>query len=412
MKRILHGIILAAVLGLATVIGTFLPGALSPVPDQSLAAGAKSEEDALAALKKLTPEQLQELSLRETDALKSNPLDKGALQNLSVLAGLQGNVAKSEKLALVLSDYGRRSVAAQLAAVQINLAGKDFDMAFDRLDGALRARPEFHDRLFPLLTSSLGDKAAQAALGTLLARDPPWRDAFIKHAIAQDPQASIAYVVLSAIRAAKADVKDTEKRLVIEKLIKGNHLDAAYFVWLDLLPPADLALVRNVFDGGFDTIPRQLYFDWHIPQRKNARMEVVSRPGSSQDRALSMDFLADSQGKEYVYQFLRLGPGAFTLDFEVLSEGLKTDSGLVWRVSCLGSPNVLGESPPVTSDGPWVKSQFSFAVPDADCATQLLKLENRGRAKLDKEISGRLMFDNVVVEKAGAAPEPADVQQP
>ncbi len=412
IKVIVSGVVLVVLLALAAVTASFVPATLAPPANRALTASDVPEQQAVEVLKKLSPQELQDLTRRETEALKADPLDKIALQNLSILAGLQGDTAKSEKLALILSDYGRRSVGAQLAAVQINLAAKDFKAAFGRLDGALRARPEMNDKLFPLLTSPLGDKEAQIALGEILARDPPWREALLKYAIAQDSRASMAYALLSAVRTAKADVKDSEKRLVIEKLIKSGQVDAAYFVWLDLLPSSDLALVRDVFDGGFEAIQRQLYFDWHVPARKNARIEIAVRPGSGQDRALSLDFFSDTQGKEYVFQFLRLSPGEFNVDFEFLAEGLKTDSGLVWRVSCLANPEILGESQVIDANGPWSKSQFAFTVPETGCATQLLRLESRGKAKLDKEISGRLMFDNVVIRKAGENAADVETQQP
>jgi hypothetical protein len=412
MKRLTHWIILLALLGLSAVVISFLPASLAPLADKSLVAGATAEREVLDGLKKLSPKQLQDLTARELESFKSNPLDKLALQNLAVLAELQGDSAKSEKLALVLSDYGRRSVAAQLAAVQINIAAKDFKNAFDRMDGVLRASPELSDKLFPLMTSQLADKSAQTAMGEILARDPPWRDTLLKNAAEQDGQASLAYAILTAIRGAKAEIKDSEKRLVIEKLIKASQFDSAYFIWLDLLPPAELALVRNVFDGGFDTLPRQLFFDWNVPPRKNARIEVATRPGSAQDRAIALDFFADFQGKEFVYQFLRLSPGIYDMTFEVLADGLKSDSGVVWRISCLGNPENIGESQPVVASGPWTKSQFALTVPETACATQLLRLESRGRAKLDKEISGRLMFDNIVISKPGENPAAPEAAQP
>lgn len=403
MGRAFHILILAVLLVFSGAIVSFLPNALKKVPDRVLVKNAQSEAEFAEALKKLSSDEIAALEQREQLALQEDPLDRNALQNLVALVDLRGDKTNAERIALALADYGRRSVAAQLSAIQIHLAKRNFDSAFDRIDGVARARGDLHAKLFPLMAAQLQGDAARLSLAKILATEPKWRQGFMRYLTGLDEQASLAYNMVASMRAVGAEILDSERRLVLSQLFKFKRFDAAYFVWLDLLSKDDLVRVRNVFDGGFDTIPRQLYFDWNHAVRKNARIEKIAKPGNPQDFVLALDFFADKEGKPFVFQFLRLTDGKYTMTYDQQVESLKTQTGLVWRIACVDTPAIRTEGPAILENGPWQSQAFSFEIPAEGCSTQVLRLENKSAAKLDQELSGRVMFDNIAINSSKAS---------
>jgi hypothetical protein len=401
MKKTFNLIILSVVLGLAGWIAWFLTVAITPVPDRALIAGEKTEAEIAEVLKSLSRDQLTELETRELSAFKAEPLERSALQNLVILNSLAGNKQKSDSIAQVLAKYSRRSIGAQLAAMQIDFSKGELESGFGRMDGVLRARPEFSKILFSSMKAQIADKKARAALASIIAKDPPWRAKFFEEVLVNDNKGVASYAILSAIRTAGGKVHDLEKRDLLIQLAKAKQYDQAYFVWLDLLPPSDMVRVKNVFDGGFDVTPKQMIFDWNIWNRKSARFDVIPRPGQAGNGVLRAEFYADTVGSQYIYQYLRLAPGKYSLSFDVQVDSIKNETGLVVRVGCLGGP-LLAESKPILEKGPWETRSDEFAVSGDDCGTQFLRVENRSSAVLDREISGRFLFDNFNIVEAGA----------
>lgn len=170
--------------------------------------------------------------------------------------------------------------------------------------------------------------------------------------------------------------------------------------------------MQNIFDGGFDMEPQGLYFDWTLRPAKNAQIDVLNRPGNSTNRALRLDF-ANYQGAfSHVTQYLRLTPGQYVLRYDVQVQNLTATRGLVWRLRCVETKTVFGESAEIVANGPWTSANALVTVPDANCATQLLQLESVARNILDTRLSGQIFLDDVALEPVTAqAPAAGDGAQ-
>jgi hypothetical protein len=410
MKKVIFGIVATTIFAMTAVIATFLFTGYGPTKERELVEGLEQKTDPVQVLKSLDAATRTSLRERELKALQAEPLDRSALPNLITLESLEGS-KNVEQLSIALAERGRRNAKAQITAMQIELAKQEFDKSFSRLDGVLRARPELGEGLFAVLSSQLVNDKARAALGRLLANNPPWRSKFINSVVVADKSGSWGYRILSEIRKAKGTPTEEEKRSLITHLFSAKQFDQSYFVWLDLLQPSELLKVRNVFDGGFDTSTKNMLFNWNFFDRKTARIEVGQRSGKSGDATLKMDFFSDKEVAAYAYQMLRLAPNEYDLSFELQVDELKSSKGIVWRLSCLETPLPLGESKPILEKGPWETRQFSFKVPDKGCATQYLRLETKGVAELDRVITGRLSIDNITVEPVGARSEKKEKQE-
>jgi hypothetical protein len=157
-----------------------------------------------------------------------------------------------------------------------------------------------------------------------------------------------------------------------------------------------LRFVERVYDSGFEKEPKNLYFDWTIVPRQNARIAVDFRPATVRNRALSIDFFGDKGYFSNVFQYLQISPGKYTVSFEHMAQSLKAEQGLVWSVTCEnGTP--LGRSLQMQESTSWKTLSFPINIPSTDCATQIIKLESASAAELDTLISGQVYFDSVMI---------------
>jgi hypothetical protein len=405
MKRTFHVVVLLTLAALSAVLVSFLPAALAPVASQQLVPGAKTEQDIAEGLKRLSSAEVDALLAREKSAYVADPLNRGALQNTVALLQLKGQKPSSEAVAIVLADFSRRSLTTQLVALQLEASKGEFASAFDRIDGVLRAKPEQAGLLFPSIRAASQNDEARKALAGVLGRDPPWRWNYFSFLVKADDFGAAAYALSTSMRKSDVAITDTEKRSLLDRMFSTGKVDAAYFIWLDLLPQHDLTRVRSVFDGGFDTESKYMFFDWNFADRKNAKVSIAKRPGKAQDRVLLIDMQNDDEGKQFVHQYTRLQPGEYVLSYESQVDNMQAEKGLIWRMGCLESGDVLSEGTPIKDAGPWQNTSMKFTVPEANCATQYLRLVNQGTTQLDIKITGRVMIDNVRIDLASAAAE-------
>jgi hypothetical protein len=345
-------------------------------------------------LKKLKSDQRQLMIERETQFYLSEPLSSSTLQNLAILRELDGQQSQSSEIALAAAEMSRRSVKLQLSAMQIDLASQRYPEAFTRLDGALRAQPTVIKVLLPALKQLAENAEARKHFAVTLSSRPPWRQTFFEQLSSVDTSGDLTYRLLSDIRKANGQIGDWEKQSLVWKFIYAKKFEQAYFVWLDLMDQVELSKTKNVFDGGFTLEPRDLGFGWNIIRRKTATIRTAGKPGQLTDRVLNLDFAADRDGGQYVFQYLQLQPNRYLAKFDAQIDSIKNEQGLVWRVRCVGSGLEIGTSLPINAKGPWEQKSFELEVPADNCAFQLLALENKSAAKLDQEITGRIAIDN------------------
>src|SRR5437868_3558135 len=79
-----------------------------------------------AALKAISPSERQALRERETNALRSDPLDPVALKTLSSLWRAEDDGERAEALAILAGNRSLRDLPAQAEVLDILLKRKDF----------------------------------------------------------------------------------------------------------------------------------------------------------------------------------------------------------------------------------------------------------------------------------------------
>jgi hypothetical protein len=357
----------------------------------------KLKADAVAAaLQKLDLAKIKALQEREISTLIREPFSSSSLKNLVLLSSLGLDNKVKEQLALQISKFSKRNIAAQVETVNILLRRRQFVDALIEADALLRAHPQMSKVVFPALQGLITDKDGLAALANVMEGDPPWRAELFMFVIKSDPDGNTPLAIIAAMQKVKALVRTEELNWLISSLIVAKKTDKAYFIWLDSLPSEDLRYVERVFDGGFDREPKNLYFDWTIVPRQNARISVDFRHATVRNRMLSIDFFGDKGYFSNVFQYLQVAPGRYVASFEHMAQNLQTEQGMVWTVTCENGP-VVGRSQPMRNNTAWATLSFPIDIPDGGCTTQILKLESASAAELDTLITGQLYFDSVQI---------------
>jgi hypothetical protein len=382
-----------------------LPSALLPERDSSLVANSQdlTDEQAIEALKKLNMDDIDALSKREIAELAKNPLDFRALQNLSILLAMRGEPQKTDQLNLQLARYSLRNHGAQVVAVNILIGKAGYEEALLRLDAVLRSDPTTQSLLFPTIVKLAENQVALRAIAATVAKQPPWRKSFMTYVSTNETSGLLTYKILKAMREAGGTLQNDELRNILSAWMKSSEYERAYFVWLDLLSDEELGSLKLIYDGQFSREARNQFFDWTLGTKDNVSTAIVRRPGSAVERSLLLNFVGYKANFSHVSQMLRLTPGVYDISFDHMAQAFTSPGGLVWRVRCMGTNQILGVSETISQSVPWNRSSFSVTIPEESCDTQILRLESASVAVRDTAVDGQLYFDDFAIDRKESA---------
>jgi hypothetical protein len=351
----------------------------------------------------LQPAERQALIARERAVLASEPLDRAAVERLSLLFSADGDAKRGDDMTIAASTRALRDAGAQARALPLKLQRGDIGGALTALDALIRAEPDARLQLFATLASVAKNEAAMEPLVRLLAEDPPWRSDFLNWTAGKSGQPDLAYRIISALKPTKAAARSSEMQILLRHFLDQKDYGTAYFIWLDLLSEPELRKTGNLFDGGFDLPFSSLYFSWTQNRALSVETRRAPRANASADNVLRVDFMSNRAQVAPIYQYLRLAPGRYIFSGDAKAENLLTDSGLSWRIQCIeGAKLELASSPALSGDGPWDHFETRVDVPE-NCVTQRLLLGARSDAVLDQQVSGTALYDNLSIVLATEA---------
>ena len=328
----------------------------------------------------------------------SEPLDLQILKKLVLFWTASGERARSDALALILSQRSFRDIEAQALALDISLKKQDYSQSIRILDAILRTKEKTQTALFPLLRAFAGNSGSLPALAGMLGSNPPWRADFLIDLAGNSESTDVSLQLVSMLKKTASPAQVNEIRALIARLLKDHNYERAYYVWLDSLPAQDLKKIELVFDGGFEANNRGLVFDWTFNRRKNVDVRITSRGNSQADNALQIDFVRNNGPFADVSQTLYLSAGNYRLEGEARVENMENDRGLVWKVFCVdGNKQPLVATPRRNGTSDWNSFTADFSVPDESCVMQRLVLVLDAKAALDQNISGRIWYDNLKI---------------
>ena len=310
--------------------------------------------------------------------------------------------------ARLMTELARLSLHQSIAVYWLmrkNAQDGDYKAAIAYADDLLRTNPDLARYAVPVLAHFADDKKSAAAVEAVLNTDPPWRNLFFRLLPESVADARTPLKLLVALKSSPTPPAAEDIGRYLDLLIAHKYYDLAYYTWLQFIPLQELREAGLLFNGSFELAPSGMPFDWSIKQGSGVTIDIVPRPDAPGQHALSVDFLYGRVDFHSVYELVVLPPGVYR--FAVQYSGkIVGPRGMKWRVTCANDSHArLGESQMISDTGSaWKRSEFAFTVPPADCRAQYVQLDLDARMASEQIVSGSLLFDDLSISHAAAAP--------
>jgi hypothetical protein len=384
----------------AVVVRAHEPTALLSLADQKLGELIASGQIASGQSDPAVTGQIRAMA---GAALLSDPFNARALRILGQLADLSRDQAHAWELMQASARHSMNEGPAIAWLVDKSFENKDYRTALQYTDVLLRARPQLISYVMPTLARIAEDEDASGELRKLLADNPPWRPQFFGALPNNVSDARTPLELLLAAKDSFSPPNADDLRGYLNFLIEHKFYALAYYAWLQFLPPEQLSSLGFLFNGGFETIPSGLPFDWAITPGNGVTMDIGPAPGGG--RALAIAFRQGRVDFRGISQLLVLAPGKYQFSGRYTGE-VMGQRGLKWRVTCAGGA-AIGESAIVAGRAStWKSIDFDFAVPDADCPAQYLRLDLDARMSSERFVSGTIWFGELHLARGAESATP------
>ncbi len=333
------------------------------------------------------------------DAIHAAPLDGRAYRLLAEARLAQGREAEAARLFEVAAARGPRDLPSQTWLANRALARGDFPAALVRMDLILRVQPQLGPTIYPVMMALAIRASEQPAVARLLAGQPPWRPVFMQNLLRSAPDSGAVSGLIERIRHTPPGLTTDELGWWLDRLIAEHRWGPAYLTWVASLDPAQRASVGNVFNGSFETDPSPLGFDWRFGRAPGARISLDQVTGASGSLALRVSFEDRRIPFQDVRQLLALSPGGYRFSGRSRLDQLRTERGLIWRLSCAEDGRVIAETEPFAGNHGWRGFELPVTVPADDCGAQWLTLLLPARIPAEQRIGGTAWFDALEMER-------------
>jgi hypothetical protein len=376
----------------------------TPSSSQNLDPGDRSDQRITASAE---IESAQIRSWAEL-ALRNDPLNARALRILGQLAQRNSDEAHANAL---MQAAARRSIHESLAVywmIRKSYEDGDYRAAVHYADTLLRTRTNALELVMPMFAKMAETPQAGVELKQLLAGGPPWRRQFFKQLPDSVSDARTPLDIFLALRTSPFPPTAADLSSYLEFLVRHEFYDLAYYTWLQFLPDDQLDNTGRLYNGRFDVTPSGLPFDWVFTEGAGVTINIASRPEKGGGHALFMEFGPGRVDFGGVTQLVLLAPGTYKFRGRYKAN-IISERGLEWRIIC--APNqdaVIGQSNAVRGSAPaWNDFEFSFTVPETECAAQYVKLALDARSESEKLVSGSIWYGDLSIMR-----DPASNQNP
>ena len=307
-------------------------------------------------------------------ALRQDASAIDAVTTLALIAQGRQDNARARQLFAYSNSLSRRDLRARLGMIEEAVSRGDVPGTLRNYDIALRTSRLSGDILFPVLSSAIADVAVRRQLVPILAKRPPWGDAFISYVTMSGPDIQATAAMLRILHQWHIPMPADATPIIVDRLLAKNQGSAAWAHYATVTSGTD---PRRSRDHNFGKAPEVASaFDWR-PIQDNGISSLLHRDANGG----VFDFsVATSIGGPLLRQTQVLPPGNYIL--EGRSSGIdQVDSALpYWSLSCL-SGREIGRV--VVPNSRHNNGRFTgrLTVP-ADCPTQNLTLVARASDKV------------------------------
>ena len=352
------------------------------------------------ALLALATRQLEEnhpdaAALAARELLRVEPLSGEAFVTLARAAEVAGDVAKASTLYPVAVRRAPQNLFARAWIIDDLLRKSRYAQALGQYDTLFRVSPGEAEKLLPAFTRLSDAREFANVLAATLNSNPSWKAAMLSTLLAQGGHHAVDQVFSELQRTHNLPDDDAGKWL--DRLMQDGLWGEAYSRWVGGLQMAAGATLPMLYNGGFETEPSGIGFDWRIRPTVGVTITRAFTRGAIGNFAIDVGFSGRRVPEINLEQRLFLGPGAYKLSFLARADALHSDKGLQWAIQCQGENEPLAVSEALGGSFDWKRFETSFVIAGDDCSSQRIWLRNPGAAAAGKEVVGNIWFDDLAI---------------
>lgn len=277
--------------------------------------------------------------------------------------------------AVQLLEEARRRRASHLPTrmyLLVNYGQQErYAEALAELDVVLRLSGDVRTALLPELAKMLANDRARPVLARVLAREPEWREDFLRIAASSKLKPADAEDLLVRVRALKkAGDVEPERELFLRSLINAGQHGRARSVWLQSLPATSRSRHELVFDGRFEGLKAPAPFGWAIRDEDVGRAEIIK----TDNRPYLDATYFGGRNMILAEQTLALSPGNYRLRLRAKSADGIRSAKISWRIYCLPGAEEIADLELSSLSSTYRGLMTNFAVPSSGCGGQKLSL--------------------------------------
>lgn len=342
-------------------------------PDQSLRlAPASATVLSRAAEAELAADRFDNAGLLARQSLLKAPFNVRALRVLGLTTAKSGDETRADDMLTLAGNWSLRDDPSHAWLMEHRLSRGDYHSAFAHADTLARRRDDLQPQLYKLFTLAAStDARALPVLASLLEASPPWRRNYLSNLYETEDGLKLAANLAITLEPTRSAFSVAELSTLYVELLSKLRLEGLATV-RDRLgrPDPDLPLVN----GAFAPAEKPLPFEWKLFNAGGSVAEILPDDLRG-DSALRAHFGSYSSA-QLAEQFLLLNAGPYRLTGEARAEVGDPSTRLTWRITCIETGAMIGESSntPDSGNTAWKPFHFDFEVPAKGCSAQWLQL--------------------------------------
>jgi tetratricopeptide (TPR) repeat protein len=379
------------------IIATGLADRLAnSAPERSLAWEPHNPTALLAfATRQIEENHLEAAAATARELLRIEPLSGEAFVILARAAEAAGDVAKASALYPIAVRRAPQNLYARAWVIEDLLRRSRYAEALGQYDTLFRVSSDDAEKFLPAFTQLSDASEFANVLAATLNTNPSWKAAMLSTLLARGGHHPLDQVFGDLQRTHNLPDEDAGKWL--DRLMQDGFWGEAYGRWVGELQLTAGAALPMLYNGGFETEPSGIGFDWRIRPTVGVTITRAFTRGAIGNFAIDVGFSGRRVPEINLEQRLFLGPGAYKLSFRARADALRSDKGLQWAIQCNGKNEPLATSEALGGSFGWKHFETPFVIPGDDCSSQRIWLRNPGAAAAGKEVIGDIWFDDLAI---------------
>lgn len=312
------------------------------------------------------------LSIARTAAIAS-PL---AYEPYYIAARVEEQAGRYGQATLLMEEARRRrpsSTSVHVALLGYYSLANAYQKAIDEADLAMRINGGTATLILPALAKLVAlDAKARAAIAVALAKNPPWRDAFLSTASTAKMEPAVAKALVADIRRLRPSAAPgPEEAFLVRALVEAGRFREARALW-ESYGGKTSGDGNAVVDPNFRSAPSMQPFAWTFQAGQDGVAEI-GKDGDAARSQLEVDYFGDTE-VGLARQTLSVSPGKYRLSTLVSGNSSAPDIRLAWTLTCLPSNAPIAQLQLQPLQERFARREIAVTVPGSGCEGQSLSL--------------------------------------